>query len=115
MRTAVTAFFGMVLLFAAARYAHAQGVEWQSLNDEVTSLYQKGQYDKAVVELERAFKKLPKDSTVAEHLGDALAKVKRYPEALEVYRKALTLENSNRGELEKKIKTTEQLLKGRAP
>ncbi len=78
-------------------------------------LYKKGQYDKAVAELERAFKKMPKDSTVAEHLGDALTKLRRYQEALEVYRKALGLENSNRGELEKKIKTTEQLLTGRAP
>ena len=31
------------------RTAHTQGIEWETLNEEVMSLYQKGQYDRAVV------------------------------------------------------------------
>jgi len=29
--------------------AHAQGIEWETLNDQATSLYRQGQYDQAVV------------------------------------------------------------------
>ena len=74
--------------------------------------YKKGQYDKAVVELERAHKIMPQDGTVAEHLGDAYAQQKRYQEALRLYRKAEGLENANVNELRKKMKKLEQLLKG---
>jgi tetratricopeptide (TPR) repeat protein len=73
--------------------------------------YKKGQYDKAVVELERAHKIMPEDGTVAEHLGDAYAQQKRYREALKLYRKAEGLENANVNELRKKTKQLEQLLK----
>jgi len=77
-------------------------------------LYKKGQYGKAVAELERAHHIMPQDGTVAEHLGDAYSQQKRYRDALRTYRRALTLENANSSELHKKIKQVETFLKGRA-
>ena len=53
MKTPVTVFL-LLLLFGAAASAHAQGIEWEALNKEVMSLYQKGQYDRAVVVARKA-------------------------------------------------------------
>jgi tetratricopeptide (TPR) repeat protein len=69
--------------------------------------YKKGQYDKAVVELERAYRKLSTDSTIAEHLGDVYVKKHRYHDALRMYRKALTLENPDTRRLRQKIESIE--------
>jgi tetratricopeptide (TPR) repeat protein len=69
--------------------------------------YKKGQYDKAVVELERAYRKLSTDSTIAEHLGDVYDKQHRYHDALRMYRKALTLENPDTRRLRQKIESIE--------
>jgi hypothetical protein len=49
MRKPVTLFLILVVLFGAPASAYAQGTEWETLNAEVTSLYRKGQYDRAVV------------------------------------------------------------------
>jgi tetratricopeptide (TPR) repeat protein len=70
--------------------------------------YKKGQYDKAVVELERAYRKLSTDATIAEHLGDAYLKQNRNHDALRIYKKALTLENPNIHRLRQKIEAVEQ-------
>lgn len=77
-------------------------------------LYKKGQYDKALTELERAHRIMPQDSTVAEHLGDAYFQIKRYRDALRTYRRALVLENANAPALRKKINQVESILKGTA-
>ena len=77
--------------------------------------YKKGQYDKAVVELERAHRLMPQDGTVAEHLGDAYFQMKRYRDALRIYRRALALENANTSTLRKKINQVEIFLKGTDP
>ena len=53
MKTPVAVFL-LLLLFGAAASAHAQGIEWDVLNKEVISLYQKGQYDRAVVVAKKA-------------------------------------------------------------
>jgi tetratricopeptide (TPR) repeat protein len=74
--------------------------------------YKKGQYDKAVAELERAHRLMPQDATVAEHLGDAYFQNKRYRDALRIYRRALVLENANTSALRKKITQVESILKG---
>lgn len=42
MKTSGTVFLSLLLLFGAATSAHTQGIEWEILNDEVVSLYQKG-------------------------------------------------------------------------
>ncbi len=73
-------------------------------------LYKKGQYGKAVAELERAHRIMPRDGTVAEHLGDAYFQQKRYRAALRIYRRALGLENANRTELHRKINHLEVLM-----
>ncbi|HZE22249.1 MAG TPA: tetratricopeptide repeat protein, partial [Desulfobaccales bacterium] len=73
-------------------------------------LYKKGQYAKAVAELERAHRIMPQDGTVAEHLGDAYSRQKRYRDALRIYRRALGLENANKPELQKKINHLEVLM-----
>jgi len=69
--------------------------------------YKKGQFERAVEELERAAKLMPQDGIVAEHLGDAYLKSKRPGEALRTYRRALGLENANVQELRRKIKSLE--------
>ena len=76
--------------------------------------FKKGQYDKAAVELERAHHLMPQDGTVTEHLADAYYRLKRYREALRLYRKAAGLENPNPTELRKKINNLELLLRERS-
>ena len=61
--------------------------------------------------LERAAGLMPQDGTIAEHLGDAYSRQKRYQDALRTYRRALTLENSNPPELRQKIKQLELILR----
>ena len=77
--------------------------------------YKKGQYDKAVTELERAHRIMPQDSTVAEHLGDAYFKVKRYRDALRIYRRALGLENANSLKPAEENQSGGNLMKGPTP
>ncbi len=77
--------------------------------------YKKGQYGKAVAELERAHHIMPHDGTVAEHLGDAYFQQKRYRDALRTYRHALRLENANTAELHKKINHLEVLMRDSTP
>ena len=48
----MTLFLLPLLLAAAAAYA--QGTEWEGLTEEVMSLYQKGQYDRAMVMAKQA-------------------------------------------------------------
>jgi tetratricopeptide (TPR) repeat protein len=51
--------------------------------------YQKGDYKRAVSELERAVSLVVDDPTIIEHLGDAYEKLGRQQEALDRYRRAL--------------------------
>jgi tetratricopeptide (TPR) repeat protein len=73
--------------------------------------YKKGQPEKALVELERAHQLIPQDGTVTEHLADVYNRLKRYREALRLYRQALGQENANPVELHKKIHQLEVLLR----
>ena len=68
-----------------------------------------------MAELERAHRLMPQDGTVAEHLGDAYFQMKRYRDALRIYRRALELENANSSSLRKKIQQVEILMKGPTP
>src|SRR5262249_39643666 len=51
--------------------------------------YQRGDYDRAVEQLERAVELAGEDATVSEHLADAYEKVGRDPEAQRLYGEAL--------------------------
>jgi tetratricopeptide (TPR) repeat protein len=74
--------------------------------------FKKGQYEKAALELERAHRLMPNDGTVTEHLADAYYRLKRYRDALKLYRGATEMENSNPAELRKKINELELRLRG---
>jgi tetratricopeptide (TPR) repeat protein len=50
----MTALLLLLLSFVSDIPAHAQGVEWERLNDEVKSLYGQGHYDRAVVVAKKA-------------------------------------------------------------
>ena len=54
VKTSATVFLILLFLFGATASAHAQGIEWETLNDEVMSLYRQGQYDRAVVVAKKA-------------------------------------------------------------
>jgi tetratricopeptide (TPR) repeat protein len=65
-------------------------------------LFTRGKISEAVVELERAAKLKPKESTILEHLGDAYAKSNLRQKALQQYREALR--NAEDAEMRRKIK-----------
>ncbi len=68
-------------------------------------LFVLGEYDKAVVHLEKAVEAAPADATINEHLGDALWKVGRRTEARYQWQRALTLdvEDAQRASISKKL------------
>ncbi len=74
--------------------------------------FQKGLYDRALIELKRAVKLTPEDPVINEHLGDVYTKVKQYERALETYNRALVLENADQEKLKQKIKGVIEHLKG---
>ncbi len=51
--------------------------------------YQRGDYEKAVEQLERAIELAGEDPTVTEHLGDAYEKTGKTLDAVRVYQEAL--------------------------
>lgn len=68
-------------------------------------LYTVGEYDKAVVQLERAVEGAPADATINEHLGDAYWRVGRRAEARFQWQRSLSLdvEDSQRAAIQAKI------------
>jgi tetratricopeptide (TPR) repeat protein len=71
--------------------------------------YQRGEYDRAVAELERAVKLVQEDPVILEHLGDAYNALKRYQEALTAYRRSEALGGGDSGtDLSDKIKSAEK-------
>lgn len=68
-------------------------------------LYTLGEYDKAVVHLEKAVEAAPADATINEHFGDALWKVGRRTEARYQWERALILdvEDAQRAAITKKL------------
>ena len=53
MTRLITAFVVAVILGTGVP-AHAQGIEWEILNEEVVALYQQGQYDRTVIAANRS-------------------------------------------------------------
>lgn len=68
-------------------------------------LFVLGEYDQAVVHLEKAVEAAPADATINEHLGDAYWKVGRLTEARYQWQRALTLdvEDAQRASISKKL------------
>jgi len=53
MKRLVTAFLLLLLAFGAGLLVPSQGIVWETLNQEVISLYQQGRYDRAFVVVEK--------------------------------------------------------------
>lgn len=70
--------------------------------------YQRGEYAKAIVELEKASGIVVNDSVILEHLGDAYRAMKQYGKALAVYEQSKELQGDNQVLLDK----IEKLRKG---
>src|SRR2546430_4716942 len=88
MRTPVILFL-LLLLCGAPASAFAQGAEWEALNKEVISVYQKGQYDRALVVAKKALDVAekavgPEHPPVATSLAEPL-----YKRSLAIREKAL--------------------------
>ena len=98
MKTPVTVFL-LLLLFGAAASAHAQGIKWKALNKEVMTLYQKGQYDRAVVVAKKALDMAekavgpnhPSVATSLNNLAGLYGTQGRYAEAEPLYRRSLAI------------------------
>jgi len=73
--------------------------------------FQKGLYDRALIELKRAVRLTPEDPAINEHLGDAYFKVEQYERALETYNRALLLDNADQEKLKEKIRGVMEHLK----
>src|SRR5690606_35120944 len=67
--------------------------------------YQRGEYDKALGRLLEAAKAQPKEGVIFEHLGDLKKVTKNLEEAIEYYKKALSvdLEDKDRERVSKKL------------
>jgi tetratricopeptide (TPR) repeat protein len=68
--------------------------------------YQKGDYVKAIVELEKAVRRVSDDPIILEHLGDAYRAMRRLEEARAAYEKSSRLQDGNTELLEKLQSTT---------
>jgi Flp pilus assembly protein TadD len=75
--------------------------------------YQRGEYQKAVEELEHALELAGEDPTISEHLGDAYRQTGRAQEALRVYRDALS--RSKEKDQVERIKGKIEVLDGGRP
>ena len=55
MKTPATVLFTLLFLFTSPTTVHAKaGIEWETLNDEVMSLYRAGHYERAVAVARKA-------------------------------------------------------------
>jgi tetratricopeptide (TPR) repeat protein len=71
--------------------------------------YQRGDYGRAVKELERAVKLVGEDPVMLEHLGDAYRGLSRFKDALAVYQHSSRLQESN-SKLREKIESMQRRL-----
>ena len=54
MKKTLTALVVLLLIICSGISVYAQGIEWETLNDEVMSLYRQGRYDRAVIVAKKA-------------------------------------------------------------
>jgi len=78
--------------------------------------FRKGRFDQALADLLRAAKNMEhEDAVVFEHIGDVYLKLKRVPQALEAWQKALVLDPKNKNLTEKIESTKTTISKGSPP
>ena len=86
-------------LTAAPAYAQGAGIEWETLNQEVTDLYRAGQYDRAVVVAKKALEVAEKDvgpnhpdvALSLNNLALLYATQGQYAQAEPLYRRSLAI------------------------
>lgn len=115
----VSNFYGYVLAELGRDLDHAETLVHQALEKEpdngyfIDSLgwvyFQKGDYEQAVSQLERALKIVGEDPVILEHLGDAYAALSRFKDALAAYRQSSSLQDGN-AKLREKIESTQRRL-----
>jgi len=54
MKTTIVELLWVLLALGSGLPAHGQGIEWETLNAEVESLYRQGRYDRAIVVAKKA-------------------------------------------------------------
>ena len=99
MKTRITAFLILLFLFTSGSIAHARNVEWENLNNEARSLYQKGQYDQAIVLVNKALDVAKKEwgndhpnvAQTLNNLGLIYQDQGRYAQAETLYKRSLEI------------------------
>ena len=99
MQTAAAVFLSLLFLLGAAVSAHAQGSEWETLNNEARALHQKGQYDRAVVIAKKALEvaeqavgpEHPAVATSLNNLAILYDTQGQYAQAEPLYKRALAI------------------------
>jgi len=77
--------------------------------------FRKGRFDQALADLLRAAKNMEHEDTVVfEHIGDVYLKLKRVPQALDAWQKALVLDPKNK-KLAEKIESTKTTISKASP
>ena len=95
----------LLLILCTGIPAHSQGIEWETLNDEVISLYRQGLYDRAVVVAKKALQVAeqavgPDHPSVATSLSNLALLYKtqgQYAQAEPLYRRALVIQEKALG------------------
>ncbi|MGH8760081.1 MAG: tetratricopeptide repeat protein, partial [Burkholderiales bacterium] len=104
MKTPVAVFL-LLLLFGAAPSTHAQGIEWEMLNEEAMSLYQKGQYDRAVSVAKKALDVAeravgpnhPSVATILNNLAELYRAQGQYAQAEPLLKRSLAIQEKALG------------------
>ena len=99
MKIIMTSLLLFLFAFGTGVAAHAQGIEWKTLNDEVMSLYKQGRYDRAVVVAKKALQVAeqavgPDHPDVATSLNNLAVLYKaqgQYAQAEPLYKRSLAI------------------------
>lgn len=112
-------FYGYLLALMNTRLDEAEAMIKTALRQEpdngyyVDSLgwvyFKRGEYEKAVIELERATAIVGDDPVILEHLGDAYQSLKRFQKALAAYQRSADLQGENAAILDKIDSTRGQI------
>ena len=112
-------FYGYLLALMNTRLDEAEQLVRTALKNDpengyyVDSLgwvyFMRGEYEKAVVELERASRLVGDDPVVLEHLGDAYRSLERFRDALAAYERSRNLQGENTEILDKIDAARDQL------